>query len=758
MTLLSMQDSASSTGRPLNCEHCDSGDSAVSRCSDCSVFLCEFCVTAHKRINATKNHQILSLIEVKKLGSKALAKPMLCSKHKGETLKLFCSTCQKTVCRDCTIVDHHEHKYDFVTDVAEKEKGVIRGFLTKAKVKEHAVVDGIKAVQTMKNGVQKRVSEVNKEIDAFYDEQVKALNYYCANIKHEVSTQGKIRVNKLENQAAVLSSFLAQLRSGISFTDQALQDGDDVKLLAMKKQLVQQLVKLNSSKTSCKPCMDDYLELQKHQTIWDMGEILSVCYDVPFDPQKCTISMAGGEEGVMYQTLAGQEVDLLLLVKDKNGQKKPKGGNHVEAIFSFCFEPGLVGANSPVPVRDNGDGSYSFSYHPVEEGNVNLFVRVEKQEVCGSPFEWNVISKLPDGASSPQRKVCVDATHEVMGTFMGFEPVLSLVQSAADVTGPSVFTEGMYCWKLQLTSFKVEIDCELEIGVTASGYNSEEYGYSTSWGKSETQQQQYTSGEFSSAIRRGAFVPQQQQYISGEYSSAIRRGQFAPQQQQYTSGEYSSAVRRGGFAPQQQQNTSGQYRSAIRRGGFAPQQQQYTSGQFSGAICMGEFAPQQQQYTSGQYSGAICMGKLAPQQQQYTSGQYSGAICMGEFAPQQKQYTSGEYDCSTRKGGPPPGFVQQQQQEKWSWKYRSFTKSPQSSRSDGQVPSITSVEDNDVFIVFLNLETQKLTIYNVRSKQTEIFTGIEGGVSSITRIESPNAWGGKATLMLPYNSAILALQ
>ena len=152
------------------------------------------------------------------------------------------------------------------------------------------------------------------------------------------------------------------------------------------------------------------------------------------------------------------------------------------------------------------------------------------------------------------------------------------------------------------------------------------------------------------------------------------------------------------------------------------------------------------------------MGEFAPQQKQYTSGQYSGAICMGEFAPQQKQYTSGEYDCSTRKGGPPPGSVQQQQQGKWSWKYRSFTKSPQSSRSDGQVPSITSVEDNDVFIVFLNLETQKLTIYNVRSKQTEIFTGIEGGVSSITRSESPNAWGGKATLMLPYNSAILALQ
>ena len=551
MTLLSMQDSASSTGSPLICEHCDSGDSAVSRCSDCSVFMCEFCVTAHKRINATKNHQILSLTEVKKLGSKALVKPSFCSKHKGETLKLFCSTCQKTICRDCTIVDHREHKYDFVTEVAEKEKGVIRGFLTKAKDKLRTVVEGVKAVLMMKNSVEGRVSEVNKEIDTFFDEQVKALNYYRANIKHEVSTQGQIRVSKLKNQAELLSSFLAQLKSGISFTDEALQDGDDFKLLAMKEQLVQQLDQLNSSNTSCKPCMDDYLELQVHQTIWDMGKILSVCY-VPFDPQKCTVSMVGGDEGVMYQTLAGQEVGFLLLVKDDKGKKKTCGGHQVEAMFSFSTELGLKSANSPVPVRDNGDGSYSFSYHPGEAGKVNLSVRVEKQEVCGGPFGWNVISKLPGGESSPQRKE--------------YSQTIPLEESEFFIS--PLFTQGMYCWKLRLTSFKGEIDSDLEIGITASGYNSGGYGYS---------------------------------------SLGARLGR-------------------------------------------------------------------------------------------------------------------------------------QQQLAKWSWRYTTDTMSSQASRSDGQIPSITSVEDNDVFTVFLNLQTKKLTIYNVRSKQTETFTGIKDYVSFFIRSESPVAW------------------
>ena len=128
-------------------------------------------------------------------------------------------------------------------------------------------------------------------------------------------------------------------------------------------------------------------------------------------------------------------------------------------------------------LRDNGDGSYSFSYHPVEEGKVNLSVRVEKQEVCGSPFGWNVISNLPGGESSPQRKE--------------YSQTIPTPDSAFFISlAPSVFMEGMYCWKLQLRSFKDDIDSELEIGVTASGYNSGGYGYSTRRKRFERQQQQ----------------------------------------------------------------------------------------------------------------------------------------------------------------------------------------------------------------------------------------------------------------------------
>ena len=108
-------------------------------------------------MNTFKGHEILTLAEVQKLGSKALVKPAFCEKHAGETLKLFCETCQQTICRDCTIVDHREHKYNFVADVAEIERKSIQAILQDTIAKDSAVEEGLKAVQTMGSCVEAKI-------------------------------------------------------------------------------------------------------------------------------------------------------------------------------------------------------------------------------------------------------------------------------------------------------------------------------------------------------------------------------------------------------------------------------------------------------------------------------------------------------------------------------------------------------------------------------------------------------------------------
>ena len=425
--------------KSLICEHCNSGDSAVSRCADCSVFMCEFCVTAHKRINAFVGHNMLSLAEVQKLGSKTLLKPSFCLKHRGETLKLFCETCQKTICRDCTIVDHREHTYNFVTDVAEKERDSIKAILEDTKAKGSAVEEGLRSVQTMESRVKVRANEVSKQVDIFFEEQVQALKYLHGNVKHELKTLEQAKLEKLGKQRDVLTLSLAQLRDSVEFAEGALGDGDNIALLSMKQDVIQRLTQLNSSQYQCKPCLTDSLKLLVHQTVLNVDKFATLSTQ-PIDPKKCTVSMVGGEEGVMYQTFVRQSVDFVLLTKDGKGNNETRGGLQAN-VQVLCNYQGRrykeKHQNVALRADDNGDGSYSFSFCAEAEGQVTMTVMVGDQDVCGSPFRWEVNPAL----------------HIESGNLPKCEQSVSF------------FTKGKHCWKVKLLSLNEQRGRKQEIAI-----------------------------------------------------------------------------------------------------------------------------------------------------------------------------------------------------------------------------------------------------------------------------------------------------
>jgi hypothetical protein len=47
-----------------------------------------------------------------------------CTEHPDEPLKLWCDTCNRTICRDCIVVDHPwpEHVYTFLPAMFEKHR------------------------------------------------------------------------------------------------------------------------------------------------------------------------------------------------------------------------------------------------------------------------------------------------------------------------------------------------------------------------------------------------------------------------------------------------------------------------------------------------------------------------------------------------------------------------------------------------------------------------------------------------------------
>ena len=106
--------------KAVTCGECERADPVVSYCSDCHNYLCQVCSEQlHKMLKAYRGHKV---IPIHKLDATALQSCQVkyCAKHKKEPIKLYCETCNELICRDCTLVEHRNHSYNFAQDARKK--------------------------------------------------------------------------------------------------------------------------------------------------------------------------------------------------------------------------------------------------------------------------------------------------------------------------------------------------------------------------------------------------------------------------------------------------------------------------------------------------------------------------------------------------------------------------------------------------------------------------------------------------------------
>lgn len=107
------------------CETCDEpefADVASSKCVDCCKVLCGGCVADHKRSRTTLDHRVVALFSLdadydnQELDRYSVS---FCKTHTRNVIKYYCITCDTTVCRVCTILEHREHRYVTPQNVAK---------------------------------------------------------------------------------------------------------------------------------------------------------------------------------------------------------------------------------------------------------------------------------------------------------------------------------------------------------------------------------------------------------------------------------------------------------------------------------------------------------------------------------------------------------------------------------------------------------------------------------------------------------------
>ena len=359
------------TAKKILCDNCDSEDAAQSRCNECRVFLCRFCAVFHKRSRSTKHHELLTMEDMRSNPApQTVAEKMRCSKHKEEMIKLFCKTCQTTICRDCTIVDHRGHEYGFVEDVAVEEKQRIKTDLNRVKERKTRVAEGIVHLMKFNESLEVKKKSTISKIRRHFAELTTAMGNRKQELVEKATSFTNSKQKQVHAQLEILEMALASCESSIEFTEQALESGNDVQILSMEKYILQSLEQLNTVKDQTEPCVTQDMVFVIPSSAQETRKTLLTKYDVRVDvadPENCTASFK--EDETVLRT--GNKYSITLICNDTNDRKMRYGGQVIKPSF-----PGMEVRD--VAVTDNKDGSYTISFCPNQCGNLSFEVSINE--------------------------------------------------------------------------------------------------------------------------------------------------------------------------------------------------------------------------------------------------------------------------------------------------------------------------------------------------------------------------------------------
>ena len=247
----------SSDTEPVPCSNCDSFNSAAtSRCVDCGEFLCENCYNVHKRIRQTKEHKILTISEL--LASKTgddLHRPAFCRIHHSEQLKYYCETCNEAVCRDCVLMEHRQHKYDYIKDSKkiQKQKVIVANLFEQCSENIPVLEKSIKEVQGISDTLRGRLAAVKAEIREATLKQIKVLKEKERKLLMEAERIHNGKATILRRQKDQLEEDFARFKAGCDFSEQVLKYANEVELLSLKTHITERLTELNNTELDCQP-------------------------------------------------------------------------------------------------------------------------------------------------------------------------------------------------------------------------------------------------------------------------------------------------------------------------------------------------------------------------------------------------------------------------------------------------------------------------------------------------------------------------
>ncbi|XP_041798506.1 transcription intermediary factor 1-beta isoform X2 [Chelmon rostratus] len=232
------------TAGPENTQQCSSCDESSAKCwcLDCNEALCDICLSAHRRVTITRSHRILDQLPAGGVSSPPPAPPVkFCRLHPSEQLKLYCVTCDQLTCRDCQLMAHISHRYQFVSEVLDGVKKQLQVWVQPLRAHGDTVRQSLLDMETRMQDIIEAEANVKVELQQSYNFITERLKNRMENILKETQVVYELECKKIQRRMKKLKQ-LQQNQQSVTETAEKAQNTSDLSaLLAYRAQIRSQL-------------------------------------------------------------------------------------------------------------------------------------------------------------------------------------------------------------------------------------------------------------------------------------------------------------------------------------------------------------------------------------------------------------------------------------------------------------------------------------------------------------------------------------
>ena len=267
---------------PPTCQSCQDKKVAIASCAPCGIFLCESCLSVHKTLKLTSDHQINSLADIKsgKVTVPAILdhSQEMCSIHPDKPLELYCKQDKRLICLGCAVVQHRSHEYDFISQIAKVQKEEIVSTLPNFREHMKRVEQIATEVEQMQVQLRERRRNNIYSINRTFLQITILLNARKQQLLDDIEKTTADRMKVLNEQHQDLLNLYAQMNSYLELVEIKLKSERDQAIVAMKDQMVNRgsslLQVVRSTRSSPIERLPPKVEFPRLQNVLDLAKLL----------------------------------------------------------------------------------------------------------------------------------------------------------------------------------------------------------------------------------------------------------------------------------------------------------------------------------------------------------------------------------------------------------------------------------------------------------------------------------------------------